>query len=365
MPSRPLDRQLVVHPRFCGRCSAMLKLRLIEVALPLRHRFTIAHGSSVVQENLIVGAALPLDTPAMAKRRRAMPIPSSRCRPSAPRLKRPAAKSKPKRSTIPSLSGTGSSPCWGTTALPFAPSTKRPTICGASCGAPVYRLWGLTLDRLPLSDYTIGIDTIVKMVAKMQEFPDWPIYKIKLGTPDDLAIVRELRRHTRAIFRVDANCAWTAEQAVGIAPELQSLGVELIEQPLARDDWDGMRHVFARAAAGDGGRKLPGRGRCAALCRLLSRSEHQAHQGRGADAGAADDCRIAAARPEGHGGLYDRVERRHLGDRAAPALVGLRRHGRRLAHRRRYRHRSAARGRAVPSFPARMAVEYGCWRNDP
>ena len=34
------------------------------------------------------------------------------------------------------------------------------------------------------------------MVAKMKEFDGWPIYKIKLGTPDDLAIVRELRRHT-------------------------------------------------------------------------------------------------------------------------------------------------------------------------
>ena len=42
------------------------------------------------------------------------------------------------------------------------------------------------------SDYTIGIDTVEKMVSKMKEFDGWPIYKIKLGTQDDLAIVREL-----------------------------------------------------------------------------------------------------------------------------------------------------------------------------
>ena len=44
-----------------------------------------------------------------------------------------------------------------------------------------------------MSSYTIGIDTIEKMVAKMEEYADWPIFKIKLGTADDLKIVRELR----------------------------------------------------------------------------------------------------------------------------------------------------------------------------
>jgi hypothetical protein len=33
----------------------------------------------------------------------------------------------------------------------------------------------------PLTDYTIGIASIEKMVSKMKELP-WPIYKIKLGT---------------------------------------------------------------------------------------------------------------------------------------------------------------------------------------
>ena len=119
---------------------------------------------------------------------------------------------------------------------------------GKKLGQPVYRLWGLELKNLPLSDYTIGIDTIDVMVMKMKEFDGWPIYKIKLGTPDDLAIVRELRRHTTAIFRVDANCAWTAEQAVANSRELKSLGVEFIEQPLAAGDWEGMRRVFAESA---------------------------------------------------------------------------------------------------------------------
>ncbi|HEY3391196.1 MAG TPA: hypothetical protein VGK58_00705, partial [Lacipirellulaceae bacterium] len=66
---------------------------------------------------------------------------------------------------------------------------------GKTQGAPVYRLWRLSTKNVPLSDYTLGIDTPEKMVAKLKEMPGWPVYKIKLGTADDLAIIRELRRH--------------------------------------------------------------------------------------------------------------------------------------------------------------------------
>jgi L-alanine-DL-glutamate epimerase-like enolase superfamily enzyme len=108
---------------------------------------------------------------------------------------------------------------------------------------PTWKLWGLSLDKLPASDYTIGIDKIDVMVAKLNEFPGWPIYKIKLGTDRDLEIVRELRSHTGATFRVDANCGWTAEQTIHNALELKSLGVEFIEQPLKADRWEEMRRV--------------------------------------------------------------------------------------------------------------------------
>jgi L-alanine-DL-glutamate epimerase-like enolase superfamily enzyme len=116
-------------------------------------------------------------------------------------------------------------------------------------GQPLWKLWGLRIDGpLPVTDYTIGIDTIDVMVSKMKEFPDWPIYKIKLGTADDLGIVRELRRHTAAVFRVDANCAWDAETAIRLSRPLKDLGVEFIEQPLPPDRWDDMREVVRHSA---------------------------------------------------------------------------------------------------------------------
>lgn len=108
---------------------------------------------------------------------------------------------------------------------------------GKLLGAPVHRLWGLSMRELPPSDYTIGIAPLPEMVAKLREFPHFPVYKIKLGTTDDLAIVSELRRHTKARFRVDANCAWSVARTLELAPKLRDLGVEFLEQPLpAADD---------------------------------------------------------------------------------------------------------------------------------
>lgn len=108
---------------------------------------------------------------------------------------------------------------------------------------PLYEIWGLNPDIKPLTDYTIGIDTIENMVKKLQETP-WPIYKIKLGTEDDVAIIKELRQYTDAIFRVDANCAWTADETIDFSHQMDPLGVEFIEQPLPSDDISGMKKVY-------------------------------------------------------------------------------------------------------------------------
>lgn len=119
---------------------------------------------------------------------------------------------------------------------------------GKRLGKPVYELWGLDTKDNVASDYTIGIDDIEVMVKKLAEFPGWPIYKIKLGTERDIEIVAALREHTDATFRIDANCAWTAEQCLEYAGPLKELGVEFLEQPLAAEDWEGMQRVFAECA---------------------------------------------------------------------------------------------------------------------
>lgn len=110
-------------------------------------------------------------------------------------------------------------------------------------GKKLYELWNYDITYNPLTNYTIGIGTIENMIAKMEELP-WPIYKIKLGTPEDIAIVTELRKHSDAVFRVDANCAWTVDETLENAEILKKLNVEFIEQPLKANDWEGQREVF-------------------------------------------------------------------------------------------------------------------------
>lgn len=117
-------------------------------------------------------------------------------------------------------------------------------IYGKLKGKQLHQLWGLDPASSPETDFTIGIDSIEQMVKKMKEQP-WPIYKIKVGVADDVEMVAALRSHTDAIFRVDANAGWTLEQALHKIPALKELGVELVEQPLAKDDWEGMKTLFA------------------------------------------------------------------------------------------------------------------------
>ena len=111
----------------------------------------------------------------------------------------------------------------------------------------IFELNELRWGQVPLTDYTIGIDTLDKMIEKVNEKP-WPIYKIKMAGRQDLDIIKTLRQHTDAVFRVDANASWTLEDAFAIIPELVKYKVELVEQPLAKDDWEGMEILKEKSA---------------------------------------------------------------------------------------------------------------------
>ena len=112
---------------------------------------------------------------------------------------------------------------------------------------PLYKLWGLDFSKTPLTDYTIGIDTVDKMVDKMKEKP-WPIYKVKVGTENDIEMVRALRKHTDSVIRVDANAGWSVGEAEEKIRALKDLNVELVEQPLPAIEWEGMKTLYERSA---------------------------------------------------------------------------------------------------------------------
>ncbi|MEO6406905.1 MAG: dipeptide epimerase [Ferruginibacter sp.] len=112
---------------------------------------------------------------------------------------------------------------------------------------PLYNLWNLDTENAPLTDYTIGIDSIEMMVKKMQEKP-WPIYKIKVGTENDIEVLTALRSQTDAILRVDANAGWTLDEALQKIHLMKDLGVQFVEQPLAKDNWEGMKILYQQSS---------------------------------------------------------------------------------------------------------------------
>jgi L-alanine-DL-glutamate epimerase-like enolase superfamily enzyme len=111
---------------------------------------------------------------------------------------------------------------------------------GRQLGQPLYRLFGLNPARAPLTSFTIAIDEPAKMAERATR-SGYPIIKIKLGSPDDEAIVAAIRGSTQARLRVDANAGWTRQQAAAIIPRLVQYDLEFVEQPLPKGDIEGFR----------------------------------------------------------------------------------------------------------------------------
>jgi L-alanine-DL-glutamate epimerase-like enolase superfamily enzyme len=131
----------------------------------------------------------------------------------------------------------------GNAAARVAVSAALHDLVGKRLGVPLWKLWGLDPAKAPASSFTIGIDEPAVIKRKVTEAAQYPILKIKVGTADDEPILRAVREATDKKIRVDANCGWTATQAIASLPMLKEFGVELIEQPLPPDDIEGLARV--------------------------------------------------------------------------------------------------------------------------
>jgi L-alanine-DL-glutamate epimerase-like enolase superfamily enzyme len=98
------------------------------------------------------------------------------------------------------------------------------------------------------SSFTIGIDDLDTIAAKVREAEQYPVLKVKLGTDQDRAIIETVRTITDRPIRVDANEGWgTKEHALGLIEWLASRNVELIEQPLPAADTSSMPWLKERS----------------------------------------------------------------------------------------------------------------------
>ena len=121
-------------------------------------------------------------------------------------------------------------------------------LVGKRLGIPVYQLWGLDAAEAPISTYTIGIGTAEQLREKVLEADPYPVLKVKLGSDRDREILETIRQTTDKEIRVDANCGWTAKQALGMLPVLEDFGVTILEQPLPPNDLDGLAQVSSQSS---------------------------------------------------------------------------------------------------------------------
>jgi L-alanine-DL-glutamate epimerase-like enolase superfamily enzyme len=119
-------------------------------------------------------------------------------------------------------------------------------LAGKVAGMPVHELLGLSAD-LPPTDFTIGIDAPEVVAERARRAASFPALKIKVGGPGDLATLEAVRAVYGGPIRVDANTSWTPEEAVAILPDLERLGVELIEQPFPARRLDQLRWLQERS----------------------------------------------------------------------------------------------------------------------
>lgn len=120
---------------------------------------------------------------------------------------------------------------------------------GQNLGVPLYRWFGLDPARAPATSFTIGIAEPSVMVerALAAAAEGFQVLKVKLGTDDDVAIVRAIRERYGGRMHVDPNAAWDIERALRHSDALAEYDIEFIEQPLPPDDLEGLRTLVKRS----------------------------------------------------------------------------------------------------------------------
>ena len=103
-------------------------------------------------------------------------------------------------------------------------------LAAKALGMPIWQLIG-TSDQLPPTDYSLGIDDPATVAERASGSPTSRRSRSRSAGPADIETLEAVRAVYAGPLRVDANTGWQPEQAAALIPELDRLGVELVEQP--------------------------------------------------------------------------------------------------------------------------------------
>ena len=220
-----------------------MDVRVVE--LPLRHAWTIARGTSTSKRNVIV------ELRAGGQVGRGEAAPNVRYGESAETvvdaLQRlaPALEGDPWHFRVLSERVDAALP--GHHAAKAALDIALYDLAGKRLGVPLYRMMGLDPSRMPLTSFSIGMDSPQALERKVLEAEPHPVLKVKLGARDVRETFGAVRAATSKPLRVDGNEAWRPEEALRHIEWLAGQGVELVEQPLPAADVEGAKWLRERS----------------------------------------------------------------------------------------------------------------------
>lgn len=126
-------------------------------------------------------------------------------------------------------------------------------IIGKACGLPLYKVLGGLSSEIE-TDMTVGIDEPAVMAAKAKAHAEagFRVIKTKVGTDieADLSRVKAIREAvgSEVKIRLDANQGWHAKEAVKLLDRLNEYDIELVEQPVPRYDFEGLKYVTSHSS---------------------------------------------------------------------------------------------------------------------
>jgi len=118
---------------------------------------------------------------------------------------------------------------------------------GKKLGIPLYKFFGAKKEKVPLSTFTIGMDTVDVIKQKVKEAAAYPLLKIKVGLANDEEIIQAVRSVTDKPLRVDANEGWKSkEEALEKINWLATQNVQFIEQPMPSSQIEDIQWLHER-----------------------------------------------------------------------------------------------------------------------
>lgn len=121
-------------------------------------------------------------------------------------------------------------------------------INGKILNKPCYEIYGADPLKMPLSSYTIGIDSPEIIREKIADAKGFKALKVKLGRDNDREIINTIRSISDLPLYVDANQGWTSRKdAIELIYWLHDQGVQLIEQPMDKADLESNAWLTGRS----------------------------------------------------------------------------------------------------------------------